>query len=211
VRDAPHNPARMRLTRGVFGFPKRLITQLRYAAYEGLVLTSTAGSVNKYFFSTNSIFDPDRTSTGHQPLYRDTYAAIYNQYAVVKSTIKVRFMNYNTALYWNAGLVIEDDNAGSSVLDTIGEQNTSMGTLLGPISSSKSTADMTYTWQCERDLNIDPYTSELYKTPVASNPNEEQFFCIWGNDAGSGTSLLAFQAEITYDVLFSELTTPTQS
>jgi hypothetical protein len=195
----------------VYGFPERLVTKLKYAAYESLFLSSTTGSLNKYFFSCNSTFDPDRTGTGHQPLYRDTYAGIYNQYAVISSEIVVRYVNTNASAYWSAGLVLEDDTSGTSTIDTIAEQSTSMGTLIGPLSSSRSWVEMRRKFDCVRDLNIDPYTSELYKTANGSNPTEEMFFCLWGNDTGLGTSNLIFQVEIIYEVLYSELTTPSQS
>jgi len=163
IMDAAHRPPRLRLERNVFGFPKRLVTKLRYAAGEGLFMSSVTGSVAKYVFSCNSIFDPDRTSTGHQPLYHDTYQAIYDHYAVIESKITYRFVNNNASSYFNAGCVIEDDSGGSSVADTIIEQSTGRTTFLGPLASSHSFYTGTKTWNCMRDLNIDPYTSEQYK------------------------------------------------
>jgi len=201
----------MPLSKQVFGFPKRLQVKLRYAAYEGLFLSSVAGTVNKYFFSCNSIFDPDRTGTGHQPLYRDTYAGIYDHYAVVRSHCTVRYVNQNASNAWNVGLVIEDDTAGSTVVDTIAEQSLSKSTFMTPLSGNNSMHVINKNWDCVSGLSIDPYTSELYKTDFVSNPTEEQFYCIWGNDAGAGTSNLLFQVELVYDCIFTELQTPTQS
>lgn len=209
-RDIVHNPERMPLSGNCFGYPERLVTKLRYSAMEGLLMTSTSGSVAKYFFSTNSIFDPDRTGTGHQPLYRDSYAAVYDHYAVLKSEIVVRYIN-TSASYFNCGLVIEDDNAGSSVIDTISEQNMSTTNFMTPLTGSRSELTLRKRWNAENKLNIDPYTSELYKTDFVSNPQEEQFFTLWCNDAGGGTNSLLFHAEIVYTVLFTELQTPTQS
>lgn len=44
-------------------------------------------------FRTSSLFDPDRTGTGHQPLFYDEMTAIYNQYRVLGAKAKIRFVN----------------------------------------------------------------------------------------------------------------------
>lgn len=210
IMDVAHKPSIMRLERNVFGFPKRLVTKLRYGAGEGLLIPSTAGSLGKYFFSCNSIFDPDRTATGHQPLYHDTYQGIYDHYAVIDSKLTYRFINTSTS-YFNAGCTIEDDSGGTTVVDTVIEQSTGLTTLIGPVSSSHSYYQGVKTWNCMRDLNIDPYTSEQYKANFGSNPVEESAYMLWANDAGGGSNNLLFQAIIEYTVLFTELQTPTQS
>lgn len=186
-------------------------TKLRYGGLENLQLVSTTGALAKYVFSANSTFDPDRTSTGHQPLYRDTYAAIYNQYAVIASKLTVMFINSNAANVFNIGITCEDDAAGTSTVDTIAEQSTSTNEVLGVAASSRSVVTLTKTFDCAKNLSIDPFASETYKTSVGSNPAEEYFFFIWANEIGSGTATIDIQCMLEYDVLFSELTTPTQS
>jgi len=42
------------------------------------------GTIIDYRFNLNSLFDPNRTGTGHQPYGFDTYAALYNRYRVYK-------------------------------------------------------------------------------------------------------------------------------
>lgn len=42
-------------------------------------------------FNMNSIFDPDRTGTGHQPYGRDTLAEVYNRYRVWAFAWKITF------------------------------------------------------------------------------------------------------------------------
>ncbi len=52
----------------------------------GTAFTLTAGAVGVYgteqVFRLNSIYDPDLTSTGHQPYGHDTMATLYNRYRV---------------------------------------------------------------------------------------------------------------------------------
>lgn len=51
----------------------------------------TAGSYQH--FNMNSIFDPDSTGTGHQPLMRDLWASQYDYYAVIQCDYKIRLWN----------------------------------------------------------------------------------------------------------------------
>lgn len=74
----------MSLVRGTAIAP-RTITRMKYNA-----LTSTgnilSGGTNVYQYNMNSIYDPDATSTGSQPLSRDQFAAFYNRYRVFSIT-----------------------------------------------------------------------------------------------------------------------------
>lgn len=44
----------------------------------------TPGTTIDHVWNINSIFDPNRTGTGHQPLGYDQYAAFYNRYRVYR-------------------------------------------------------------------------------------------------------------------------------
>jgi len=45
-----------------------------------------------YLFRCNSIFDPNQSGVGHQPMGHDQYAQFYNNYTVVGAKITVRFV-----------------------------------------------------------------------------------------------------------------------
>lgn len=64
----------------ITGFPDMLEIRLRYNLFRSFNCGGTGRDV--YQYKINSIYDPDLTSTGHQPLYRDQLYAIY-KYAVV--------------------------------------------------------------------------------------------------------------------------------
>jgi len=75
VNNDGHNP-----------FPDKMITNLFYV--EEIDFGSAAAS-NYYQFRLNSVFDPDVTSTGHQPYGHDQLAGIYNYYRVIECTFKI--------------------------------------------------------------------------------------------------------------------------
>lgn len=72
-----------------------------------------------YQFKVNSIFDPYLTGGGHQPLGRDTWAAIYNYYKVLETRISV-IVTSNQIL----------NNQFSRTTDAVATDSTSTGTTI---------------------------------------------------------------------------------
>ncbi len=196
--------------RQVFGFPPTLLTKLRYV--DTYPLVSTSGSLAKQLFKINSIFDPDSSGVGHQPLYRDTYAAIYDYYAVVSVKATVQFQSLNTSSGSTVGILIDDDTSTSTNANVLMEQNYGKKILLPPVNGSLSNRTLTLDWDCKKILNIDPFTSQAYRTAQGSDPTELSTLLVWSASA-DGTSTGTVQAMVTleFTVIFSELTTPTVS
>jgi len=55
---------------------------------------------NVWKFSINSLYDPDYTGVGHQPMYFDNYTQVYSKYKVKYATITATVINHyvNTTL-----------------------------------------------------------------------------------------------------------------
>lgn len=207
--SAPPNVAMMVSKAGpTYGFPHQLLTKLRY--HDNPSVSSTAGSIGKYVFRWNSTFDPDFTGVGHQPLYRDTFAGIYDQYAVVSATATIKFTN-TTGNPWLVGVLSEDDSTSSTTVSVLCEQAEGQHKLLPPLTGSISSGTFTATFDARKRLGIDPFTSETYKTAVGNNPTEESDLVIWGHDPTGGSGTLIFDIELVQTVLWTELTSPTQS
>jgi hypothetical protein len=190
------------------GFPHAMVSQLRYC--DTLTMTSTAGSFAKYVFRWNSTFDPDLTGTGHQPLFRDTYASLYDQYAVTDAWFEVQFIN-NTISPFLVGCVNEDSSNTPSTVNAVMEQAEGQHRLLPPQSGSLSSVTFNSSWNCEDKLRIDPYASQTYKTAVGSNPSEESDVVVWCATPDVSTAVLYFTVTLVQRVLWTELVTPTQS
>lgn len=200
----------MRSNGGIaLGFPPTLLTKVRY--YDTLAMTVTTGSLGKQVMRWNSTFDPDYTNVGHQPLYRDQFAAIYDHYAVVSARANVKIVNTSTVPLI-VGCVTDDDSSASGLVATLCEQTTGQHMLLPPLSGSISSVTFRPTWDCKKVLGIDPYASEEYKTAVGSNPTEESYLHIWGTVTdGSSSASIIVSVEIEFDCLWTELQTPISS
>jgi len=90
-----------------------------------LNLSSGALNYALQVFRGNSIFDPDLTGVGHQPLGHDQWANFYEYYRVLGSSIVVDFATQDTA---DSVLCVIVPSEESTVLDsgngdTYGESN----------------------------------------------------------------------------------------
>jgi hypothetical protein len=210
-QSTPRDVAVMRLGGTIpFGFPHQLLTRVRY--YDTYAMTVTVGSLGKQVMRWNSTFDPDFTGSGHQPLYRDTYAGIYDHYAVVAAEANIKIVNVFATSPLIVGCVTDDDSSSAGTVSVLCEQNTGEHMMLPPLSGSLSSVTFTPQWNCKRVLGVDPYSSEEYKTAVGSNPTEESYLHIWGTvtDGTSSTSIIV-SVELVQTVLWTELTTPSSS
>jgi hypothetical protein len=210
VNKEPYVPKEViRFTPTVYGFPKSLQTRLRYS--DVFTITSSAGAVGKQVYRWNSTFDPDLTNVGHQPLYRDSFAGIYDQYAVVKAKATIRILTADATAAFAVGCVTDDDGTTSASVNTLSEQNTGHVDIISPLSGSHSYTVFTPTWSAHQDLNINPYTSETYKTAVGSDPTEISTLLIWAATVGGSSATITMQIVLEQEVVWTELTTPTAS
>lgn len=193
----------------LFGFPDKMVTKLRYC--DTISLSIVSGSLAKNVFRWNSTYDPDQTNVGHQPMYRDTYASIYDQYSVISAKAKVKVINYNTTTPIICGVVTDDDTTIASSSTVLSEQNHGMHTILPPLAGSLSTHTFNPTWDCKKVLGIDPFASETYKTLVGADPTEQSILTVWATNFDATTMSVLVNIELEQTVLWTELQTPSSS
>lgn len=191
-----------------WGFPNSIITKHRYAALQSMA--SSAGSLVRHAWSANSIYDPDFTGTGHQPLYFDQYAAIYDQYVVLGAKITITFANRDTAKNAIIGIVGEDDGTASPTIDTLMECNNSVSTILPP--AGAGTVEMSLTYEPQEAFGVDAKADGFSQTSVGTSPTEGYYWVMFHIPAdGTSTQTCDCKIEIEYTVKYSELKTPVQS
>jgi hypothetical protein len=190
----------------IFGFPNSIITKLRYCITG--TLTSTAGSSSYQVFSANGIYDPDTTGAGHQPLYYDQYALLYNKYVVLGSKITIELSNGTTSPFL-CTLVGDDDSTISTTPFTRMEQNNSTFSVLPPIGGG--TRILVGTYEPLAQLGVAAKDDGASATAFGSNPTEGWHYALVVNTMDSASQTMYYTCEIEYTVKFSELLTPTQS
>lgn len=186
-----------------FGMPNSIITKLRYC--EPSWITSTSGGTSYSTFRANGIYDPDYINLGHQPMYRDAYANIYDYYTVLGSKITVKFLSRSTTVGFFVGIQGTDSTSPSTAVSTWMEQNNGVHDLIGNISSGSRTLFMTFGSEGNQGVDTEDDLSSL--VPVGSDPGSAAayyFNVLCAADDGN-TATVAILIEIEYTVKFTNL------
>ena len=88
--------------------PQRYIATMKYS--QTFLLSDVSPG---WTFNLNSIFDPDRTGTGHQPYGHDTFQTLYNRYRVISCNWVITGYNASNAIRLVAQPANEVLTAGS--------------------------------------------------------------------------------------------------
>lgn len=107
---------------GVLGFPKTLKVKHRYVGAP-VQLNCVAGVMNTHVWNANSLYDPDQTGTGHQPMYYDQMNLIYDHYVVIAAKITLKCQTSEEVLGPMIGcLWIDDDSTTTATtIDHVAE------------------------------------------------------------------------------------------
>lgn len=182
-------------------FANKMIQRMKY--HEGFTISTTAGSPNQYFFSCNSIYDPNRSAAGHQPRGRDQMALFYQNYVVLKSQIFVQVKAPLTTDEWVIALSIQPN------IITYPGDATSM---FEGRNSYYKTFSGNATFPAQRKLsmkwNYRHMTNKYEKimSEYTNDPGDEEFFCISVSTTGGGASSgnCSFQVLVLYTVMSAQ-------
>lgn len=98
------------LTQNVGPFGTRWAGRLKYV--DRFNMSNALGIYSEILFNLNSLFDPDRTGTGHQPLGFDNLATIFSRYRVLKTSYRIT--GTNTEQNQNLSVIVYADNGVAS-------------------------------------------------------------------------------------------------
>lgn len=187
-----------------FGFPNSIVTRLRYTQVHAI--TSTSGLVASKVFRANGCHDPDYTNVGHQPMYWDQWKAIYDYYTVLGSKIKVTFRSASDYGMF-IGLQGSTTSTPSSAIETLGEQNNTVSTLIGNKNTNPKTLFMTYSPTENMGQSVKDDGSSM--TAVGADPTAGEgtyYYHIYtATEDQATTSVLYAYVEIEYTIKFTEL------
>jgi len=80
------------------------------------------GAVIDYVYNLNSLYDPDRSGTGHQPYGFDTYASLYHRYRVFKVDWVINASTTNTSTPYTI-TVLPSNDVGAYTSMTLANEN----------------------------------------------------------------------------------------
>lgn len=186
-----------------WGFPTRLAMRHKYA--ELTVLTSTTGSLATYVVSANSMYDPNVTAAGHQPMYFDELASIYDHYTVVSSCCKITITTGSSS---NAAaqlvLALDDDATGTGNINYAAEGNRSVVKTIA--NAATQPVVLTSYWSA-KSFGPNPLDNDNLQGSSAASPTEVSNWILYLNSLNGATTACNLGIEIWYNVVWDELKT----
>lgn len=194
------------------GMEKSKIARFKYC--QQVSINPPIGGIGSYVFRANSLFDPDFTGTGHQPLGFDQMMAFYNHFVVLKSSIKAQYMPDSDRTQTEGhepltfGIILSDDGLQASSAGNVEHlleqrSNTSDIKYGGlPLNSKDS---MTTKYFNHRNFFTQSPEQSIYRGSHIANPSEGAYFELWGASInGNDPSYHIFLVTIEFYALLTE-------
>lgn len=190
------------------GFPPvSKLVHLRYS--ESFTLDAGMGTIASYAFRANSLYDPNYTGTGHQPMFFDQWAALYQHYNVVSSKITWESIpTENTATPYVLSLSLDDDGAHAATSSTeLGERPNTVSKLFPCRSDGHKCYVLTQTFSMKKFFGVKDVLNGADKFGAAynANPTEVAMFILSYCSAGAvDPAAIWNRVTIDFAVRFSE-------
>jgi len=173
-------------------------------------LTSTAGGIKDYVFSANGMYDPDITSTGHQPMYFDQMGSIYDHYLVTNSRCKIQLIPVVASAGCQSikAVLYQQDTATPAVPQTAIEKTRSNWTMISHVSNTFGPQNkLSLSWSAMQTFGNKSISDATYQGTVGANPVEQSYFILSMQDAVQ-VGIISVDVNVTleYDAVWSELT-----
>jgi len=184
-----------------FGFPPKINIKHRYQ--EVFSLTTAAGAgVSTQQFRCNGMYDPNHSGTGHQPLYFDQVAAVYDHFTVLKSYLKLTLSTDQTNPQLVVAYINDDTTVTPAGMAGAMEQSSARYVTVVP----GQTATLILPWDAYKTFGGSVLGNDNLQGSSGADPTEQSIFTVIGNaiDVSKATNVLC-NAEIVYYAVWDEL------
>lgn len=166
--------------------PKKRLVRLKYC--ELISLNPGVATLAYHNFSCNGMYDPNVTSTGHQPIGFDQHMAWFDHYTVIASKITIMGQAEDTTSEMLVGIFKNDD---TTFLPTTAQHACELPDSKYKLVAEKDNGEGT-TWRltskfnAKKDLSISkPLSEKDLAGTSGANPDEQTFWTIWAGPVGS--------------------------
>ncbi|UOK21031.1 capsid protein [Chifec virus UA13_150] len=179
----------------------RLFTKLRYS--EGIDWNITLANILYSYTFQTSIYDPDLTATGHQPLWRDQMATMFNRYRVLGIGYKIFWRCTNTAVLTTAYVQHNSTTTTETNYNTLIERNNSKRTYLDSNTGARANYTTGYMSIAKTyGLSKAQFTADDgFDSLIGGNPSKMAYLILYTSSRSSG-AVANCQVELTYYVEF---------
>lgn len=185
------------------GFPKQLTMSHTYCDVLQKA-TGAAGVISAYQFRCNGMFDPDITSTGHQPYYFDQLTAVYNHFTVIGSRMKLRIVKSDTgSTPVTVGIFVNDDASVVPSLTGCLEHPSSVHTT---VALQDPIATLTKSWSAKKTFGGSVLSNDNLQGSSSADPTEQSVYSIFvDSSAGATATTVTLDVTIEYIAVWDEL------
>lgn len=179
--------------------PRKFVS-LKYVESFTINLATTVGS--QQTMNLNSIFDPNRTGTGHQPYGYDQLAVLYNRYRVHKTHWKVTFGTqagtYSLVVLPTNGLV-SSSVVDASTYQTVCEYPHAKVRTQGGLGSPSIVVSGSILLHKLNGVSVTEYNGDdRFEAQIGASPTEIMTLTIGVLNTSVGTINSVFTVEMTY-------------
>jgi len=196
---------------GALPLPSKFTVKHRYI--EDVKLLDPSGLIPAvYSFRANSLFDPDYTGSGHQPMGFDNIMPFYNHYTVIGSKIRVRFISaeITNTMPQVCGILMNGEQTLSLPnWQNLAEQgNLTYGHMIQNTGDSSCEIQLTRTFSASKYFGRKGIlTEDDFRGTATTNPAEQAYFHLFvcPADNSSNTGGARAIVEIEYIAVYTEL------
>jgi len=170
-----------------FGFPDRIRTKLKYS--DVITLTATLANTTEWTFRMNSLYDPDLTGTGHQPMWFDQFSPVYLKYRVYGSRIKATFIpaqvtdtEANDSGPFIVGITTSNvPTLNATTYGTLLENNNTNHDIIVDKQGSNNMKVVSNTYSPTRDAGVE-IGDDTIASGIGGNPSNVFYAHVWAKD-----------------------------
>lgn len=159
-------------------------TMVKFKYCDNASLDTVAGGPAVHLWSANSLYDPNTTATGHQPLGFDQWTTFYDHYTVVGAKIIAQFTPNPLDLGANlmCGIYVDDNSVPATQYHGIQEQSECnwkiMSGSTGPVTLTKKLSIKKFfnksSLKDEKELQ-----GQMGNFGTGTSPSEQAYFGTW--------------------------------
>lgn len=191
------------------GIPDLLRTKVKYA--ENKILTDAIGGITKtQVYRGNSLYDPDYTGAGGQPVSYDQWANFYAHYKVNSCKIRVTFLS-RTNLSANGnilvGIIPSISPTGATSLSAIEiiQQPYVKYAYITQGDGGKNSAVINSYMSTKKMFAVKNTDAEEFSAAFTTNPADGWYFTVFAVSADESSTInVQCMVEVTYYSEFSE-------
>jgi len=192
------------------GFPSRLTFTHTYA--DNFSISSTLGALNTQVYRLNGMYDPDFTSTGHQPMFFDQLTPLYEHYTVIASKITM-WLTPATSTTVPCQMALFQNSASGASFSSISQVSEQYRAVTRQSTMGSTTPlKLTLGFSAKKTFGGSVLGNDQLQGTSVADPTEISYahFVIKSND-GSTTATFYVRVKIDYIAVWDERKVTAQS